>query len=69
MSLPDYQGQRELDPQCSELDLRDRVTECRCHGCGETWEKSADIAACPDCGESVDDLKAADLYSETEVPV
>ena len=47
----DYEGRRELDPQCAPDEV-DTVFECQCQSCGEEWVQDYNGSACPGCGES-----------------
>lgn len=68
MSQIEYQGLRQLDPQCEPEDRRPRVPHWKCLGCGGQWPK-ASSDTCPDCGSHIDEIREHGLLRETEVPV
>lgn len=63
--MTDYQGPRELDPQCEVPDL-DTVTHYQCGGCDTLW-REGDSECCPGCGATVKELRFFDLLKEVEV--
>jgi len=45
----DYEGRKELDPQCAEL--VDTFYACRCESCGHEWAEDNEPESCPNCNE------------------